>query len=90
MDVKRMTEYEYKQKQLEVLNRFPADLDANTKYYESVIFHKVVNMLVRDADPYKIILDLININEDAQKSFESHLLKCHYPVSFYIPNETKC
>jgi hypothetical protein len=52
------------------------------RYQQSALFNKVVQMLVRDADPLEIIDQLITTTEDFQKAFEQYMHRDTRPISF--------
>ena len=50
------------------------------RYQQSATFNRVVQMLVRDADPYEIIDQLCQMNDDNQKAFEQYIRRFTRPM----------
>jgi hypothetical protein len=62
-------EQEFKQKRHEVIEKFNKQFIDNN-YNTDPTTHKVIELLIRDANPYTIIEHLITINQDLLKEYE--------------------
>ena len=51
------------------------------KYHESVLFNRVINMLVRDVDPIDVIDQLITVAENTQRAFEQYIFRDIRPIN---------
>lgn len=65
-----MTQEEYKRAS-DILAEFP---NSEERYKRSALFHKVVQMLVRENNPYKVIDSLVTSMDDLQKAFEHYMI----------------
>jgi hypothetical protein len=52
------------------------------RYRNSATFNRVVQMLVRDVDPYEIIDQLCQISDDQTKAFEQYIYRDTRPFDF--------
>lgn len=75
-----MTPLERHTKKNELITKFK---NGEKRYQESALFNRVIQMLVRDADVYEIIGQLINVAEDSQKALGEHLAYGSSPR--YVP-----
>lgn len=66
-----MSNQEFHQKTKEVICRFK---NGEELYHKSALFNMVVQMLVRGADIYETMEQLIYTTEDTQKAFEHHIM----------------
>ena len=64
----------------EILSKFPG---WEEKYNKSALFHQVVQMLVRQDDPYLVIDQLIKTTEDVQKAFEHYIITDTRPLTLF-------
>ena len=67
-----MKAHEHYKKTDEILSKFK---NGKNRFRESALFNRVVQMLVRDADPIEIIDQLITITDDTQKAFEQYMIR---------------
>jgi len=67
-----MTEQEFYRKTDECISRFKNGLE---RYQTSPVFNMVIQMLVRDVDPYEIIDQLCQGNDDTQKALQQQILR---------------
>jgi len=67
-----MEEKEYYNKVDEIVAKFK---NGNNLYHRSTTFNRVVQMLVRGADHFEVIAQLITITDDTQKAFEQYVLR---------------
>ena len=65
------------QKTCEVLSKFPNNEE---RYRTSALFHQVVQMLVRQDDPYIVIEQLITSCEDIQRAFAEYINRDTRPI----------
>lgn len=65
-----MTQDEYN-KTRDILAEFP---NSDERYKKSALFHKVVQILVREDNPYKVIDQLVTAMDDLQKAFEYYMI----------------
>ena len=66
-----MYSIEVHDKIVELVNKFDNGVE---RYNRSPLFNQVINSLARDADPLKIIDQLINVAEQSQNALEDHLI----------------
>lgn len=64
-------QYRYEQIE-ELLEEFS---DGEYLYKTSPVFNQVIQMLIRNVHPYRVIENLCDMNDEIQKSFQDHLLK---------------
>lgn len=64
----------------ECISRFKNGKD---RYRNSPTFNKVVQMLVRDVDPYDIIDQLCQSLDDQSKAFEQYILRDTRPMTTF-------
>lgn len=76
------TQQEYRTKKMEVIHKFREQF-MKANYLYDPLLHSVVEMLIRDADPYTIIEELIKMRQQYMKETEQRLM--HEPVRFIIP-----
>lgn len=74
-----LTPEEYRQKAEVIVSKFK---DGQDRYKKSALFNRVVQSLVRGADPMEMIDQLITITEDTQKAFERYVERDDRPISF--------
>lgn len=72
-------EQEFYRKTDECIARFK---NGKEKYKTSVTFNRVVQMLVRDVDPYEIIEQLCQMSNDQTKAFEQYIHRDTRPSSW--------
>ncbi len=72
-----MDRFEHYLKTDEIVAKFK---NGEQRYLNSATFNRVVQMLVRDADPLEIIDQLITITEDTQKAFEQYMIRSIPPM----------
>lgn len=72
-----MDRYEHYKKTDEIVAKFK---NGKERYRQSATFNRVVQMLVRDADPLEIIDQLITITDDTQKAFEQYIHRDTRPM----------
>lgn len=65
-----MTSSEIYNKTDEIVSKFKKGKE---RYKTSALFNRTVQMLVRGADKYEVIEQLITITEDTQKAFEQYI-----------------
>lgn len=80
-----MTQKEFYRKTDECIARFK---NGKERYMNSVTFNRVVQMLVRDVDPYEIIDHLCQMSDDQTKAFEQYIYRDTRPM-LITPNLTK-
>jgi hypothetical protein len=73
----KMTEQEFYRKTDECIARFK---NGKERYRNSATFNRVVQMLVRDADPYEIIDHLCQMSDDQNKAFEQYIHRDTRPM----------
>jgi hypothetical protein len=73
----KMTEQEFYYKTDECIARFK---NGKERYKTSATFNRVVQMLVRDADPYEIIDHLCQMSDDQTKAFEQYIHRDTRPM----------
>jgi len=66
-----MTDIQFHEKTKEVISRFK---NGERLYYESAVFNKVVQCLVRDMDIYDLFEQVIQNSEDVTNAFKHHLI----------------
>lgn len=76
---KTMMQEEYYQKTDECVAKFK---NGKARYQQSATFNRVIQMLVRDADPMEIIDQLVTITDDTQKAFEQYMLRDTRPMKW--------
>jgi len=67
-----MTQQEIYEKTDECITRFKKDKE---RFRESATFNRVVQMLVRGAEPYEIIDQLCQMSDDQNKAMEQQILR---------------
>jgi len=72
-----MTQLEFYHKTDECIARFK---NGQERYRTSSIFNMVVQMLVRDVDPYEIIDHLCQMSDDQTKAFEQYITRDTRPM----------
>lgn len=72
-----MNEIEFYKKTDECIAKFK---NGKERYRTSPTFNRVVQMLVRDAEPYDIIDQLCEILDDTQKAFEQFAFRDTRPM----------
>lgn len=65
-----MTDIEFYKKTDECIARFK---NGKERYRNSATFNRVVQMLVRDVNPYEIIDHLCQMSDDQTKAFEQYI-----------------
>jgi len=65
-------DYKHYQKTDECIDRFK---NGRERYKTSPVFNMVIQMLVRDMDPYEIIDQLCQTNDDQRKAFEQYVMR---------------
>lgn len=58
----------------------PKFKDGDKRYLESALFNKVVQMLIRGADPILIIDQLVEMNDETQKKFQEYMINAPMPT----------
>ncbi len=76
-----MEKQEYYTKLEETVSKFK---NGKELYRDSATFNRVVQMLVRDVSPLEIIEQLIMIEIDMAKAFETHIIMDNRPFRTYI------
>jgi len=76
-----MSEQEFYHKTDECIARFK---NGKERYKTSVTFNKVVQMLVRDVDPYEIIDHLCQMSDDQTKAFELYINRNIPPIGRFL------
>jgi hypothetical protein len=76
-----MSEQEFYRKTDECIARFK---NGKERYRTSVTFNKVVQMLVRDVDPYEIIDHLCQMSDDQTKAFELYITRNIPPIGRFL------
>jgi len=66
------------------MNLLASSKNGKDRYRESAIFNRTIQMLVRGADAYEIIDQLITITEDASKALEQYMLRAPIPPRIKI------
>jgi hypothetical protein len=72
-----MTHEEFYRKTDECIARFK---NGKERYRNSATFNRVVQMLVRDVDPYEIIDHLCQMSDDQIKAFEQYIHRDTRPM----------
>jgi len=72
-----MKDIERYNKTKEIVSKFK---DGEKRYRESALFNQVVQMLVRDVDPYDVINQLIQVTEDTQEAQKQYMLRSTSPI----------
>ena len=67
-----MNEMDFYKKTEECIAKFK---NGKERYRTSATFNRVVQMLVRDVDPYDVIDHLCEVSDDTQKAFEQFALE---------------
>jgi len=71
---KELTEQQYYSKKEEVINKFSSEF-MNGNYHKDAQLHAIVELLIRDVDPYQIIEQLIlerqNLSEQMKNIVEN-------------------
>ena len=65
-----MEEQEYNTKIDNCISKFK---NGKERYRTSATFNRIVQMLIRDVDPYEIIDQLCQVSDDQSKAFESYI-----------------
>jgi hypothetical protein len=73
-----MTHEEFYRKTDECIARFK---NGKERYKTSATFNRVVQMLVRDIDPYEIIDQLCQMSDDQVKAFEQYAHRDTRPIT---------
>lgn len=73
----KMTEKEFYAKTDECISRFK---NGKERYRNSPTFNKVIQILVRDMDPYDIIDDLCQSIDDQSRAFEQYVIRDTRPT----------
>jgi hypothetical protein len=74
-----MTQKEYNHKLDEVVSRFK---NGRELYNKSALFNQIVQVLIREDDPYAVIEHLVQANTDTQKAFISYVERDTRPMYF--------
>lgn len=74
---KIMNEMDFYKKTEECIAKFK---NGKERYRTSVTFNRVVQMLVRDVDPYDVIEQLCEITDDTQRAFEQFAFRDTRPM----------
>lgn len=77
-----MTEQEFYRKTDECIARFK---NGKELYRTSPLFNRIVQMLVRDENPYDLIEELIQITDDTQKAFSQYVVRDSRPHHNVMP-----
>lgn len=72
-----MREKDFYLKTDECITRFK---NGKERYNTSATFNRVVQMLVRDMDPYEVIDQLCQMSDDQAKAFEQYLYRDPRPM----------
>ena len=80
-----MTQEEFYRKTDECIARFK---NGKERYKNSATFNRVIQMLVRDVDPYEIIDNLCQMSDDQTKAFKQYIYRDTRPMVI-SPNLTK-
>lgn len=75
-----MTEEEFYRKIDECIAKFK---NGKERYRNSATFNRIIQMLVRDVDPYDIIDQLCQMNDDNQKAFEQYVYRDTRPMRIF-------
>ncbi len=77
-NLKIMNEMEFYKKTDECIAKFK---NGKERYQQSATFNRVLQMLVRDVDPYDIIDQLCQMTDDNQKAFEQYVHRDTRPMT---------
>jgi len=72
-----MNEMDFYKKTEECIAKFK---NGKERYRTSATFNRVVQMLVRDVDPYDVIDQLCEITDDTQRAFEQFAFRDTRPM----------
>lgn len=72
-----MNEMELYRKTDEIIAKFK---NGKQLYQKSATFNIIVQMLVRNVDPYDVIFQLCQIVEDSQKAFQQYIYRDTRPL----------
>ena len=78
-----MTKQQYHSKKKEVLERFTAKFK-DEHYCKDGMFNAIIEMLIRDADPYSIIEKLLEDRETTRKKLEEFITYHSSPKVVYV------